>query len=417
MLALSRRHLLSLGAAGLLYPRASRASPASDRKFIFVFCPGGWDTTGVFAPVFNAGIDHFAGDSLQSFGELTLVGNAARPSVSRYFQNWGSQTCVINGMQVPSVAHDVATRWTLTGASVEGLEDWASIVAGNSRAVRVLPNVHVSGPIFPGRYGDASVRVGLKGQLAGLLSGEVLLNSTLPVPPVSPQRDAMEEAWVRSRAARWAERAPAGMPARLAASEQLALERAASLVDVADSFAVADGSLYETTSVIVRALSLGVARTGVVAYGAGNNGLWDTHSGNDLQQGLFESLFAALDQLMADLDALPGESTPTLLEETTVVVLSEMGRTPLRNAAAGKDHWTWTSAMLVGSGVRGGQAVGGWTDALTGTSVDLATGKAAGAGVRLLPAHLGATILALADVDPAEFVDPTVGAAIDAVLA
>lgn len=417
MFNLSRRHLLALGAGGLLYPRRARASAGTDRKFLFVFCPGGWDPTAVFAPVFNAGIDHFEGDSLESFGDLRLVGNPNRPSVSAFFSRWASQTCVVNGFQVPSVAHDVATRWTLTGASVDGLEDWASIVAGNSVAERVLPNVHVSGPIFPGRYGDASVRVGLNGQFSRLLDGSVLLQNTVPVPPVSVSREAREEAWVRARMARWGERAPAGQPSRLAAAEQLALERTASLTDVSDTFAVADSTLYGTASVIVRALSLGTSRSGVVAYGSGNNGDWDTHSGNDLQIELFGQVFSALDQLLQDMDSLPGESAPTLLEETTVVVLSEMGRTPLRNAASGKDHWTWTSMMFIGSGVAGGRSIGGWTDAMIGQNVDLATGEVDANGQRMLPAHIGATVLALADIDPAEFIDPAVGTVIEGVLA
>ncbi len=417
MLSLSRRNLLALGTAGLLYPRRARASAASDRKFLFVFCPGGWDPTAVFAPVFNAGIDHFNGDDIETFGELALVGNSGRPAVSSFFGRWASHTCLINGLQVPSVAHDVATRWTLTGASVDGLEDWSSIIAGSSVVERVLPNVHVSGPIFPGRFGDASVRVGLNGQFASLLDGTVLQASAAEVPAVSAAREVHEEAWIRARVARWGEKAAAGMPQRIAAAEQLALERAASLVDVSDSFAVEDGTLYGTASVIVRALALGTSRTGVVALGTGNNGDWDTHSGNDLQQALFEDLFGGLDLLMADLDALPGETTATLLEETTVVVLSEMGRTPLRNAAGGKDHWTWTSAMFMGSGVAGGRSVGGWTDTLIGQNVDLATGAVSGSGQRLVPSHLGATLLALADIDPEEFIDPAVGTVIEAVLA
>ena len=45
------------------------------------------------------------------------------------------------------------------------------------------------------------------------------------------------------------------------------------------------------------------------------------------------------------LDASPGVYAPTLAEETVVVVLSEMGRTPGINGTDGKDHWPWTSAM------------------------------------------------------------------------
>ena len=43
----------------------------------------------------------------------------------------------------------------------------------------------------------------------------------------------------------------------------------------------------------------------------------------------------------------------------TVVVTSEMGRTPRINPNAGRDHWTFCySAMLAGAGIRGGTVYG-----------------------------------------------------------
>lgn len=82
-----------------------------------------------------------------------------------------------------------------------------------------------------------------------------------------------------------------------------------------------------------------------------------------------------------------------------------------------RDATVMLSALLIGSGVAGGRAIGGWTDSLTGDAVDLASGESSASGVTLLPGHLGATLLALADVDPGDYVDPAVGAVIGGVLA
>ncbi|HZZ78652.1 MAG TPA: DUF1501 domain-containing protein [Gemmataceae bacterium] len=48
-----------------------------------------------------------------------------------------------------------------------------------------------------------------------------------------------------------------------------------------------------------------------------------------------------------------------MLEETLVVAMGEMGRTPYLNANGGRDHWPhcW-SILLAGGGVRGGQVIG-----------------------------------------------------------
>jgi hypothetical protein len=48
-----------------------------------------------------------------------------------------------------------------------------------------------------------------------------------------------------------------------------------------------------------------------------------------------------------------------LLDETLVVMMGEMGRTPKINAAAGRDHWTFCySVLLAGAGIRGGTVFG-----------------------------------------------------------
>jgi hypothetical protein len=97
-----------------------------------------------------------------------------------------------------------------------------------------------------------------------------------------------------------------------------------------------------------------------------------------------------------------GSGGGSLAEELTIVVLSEMGRFPLLNQVGGKDHWTYTSAMLIGSGIQGGQAVGEYDADCRGGKIDLVTGQPDEQGISLVGAHLGATVLQLADIDPAE---------------
>lgn len=414
----TRRDVLwtALASAGLFLPRRAFADAAPERKFLFVFAPGGWDVCDVFAPIFNDTTDHQEGDEAAEVGGFSITDGAGRPAVRSFFERWGARSCVINGLQVPSVAHDVCTRLVMTGTSNDGFDDWASIVAGESLTDRVLPNVHLSGPMFPSRYVEATVRVGLAGQLPRLLDGSALLRSDVVIPPVGAEREALEKAFVRARLDRWAGTAAAGQPARVASAEQLALVRAERLEPVGSELAIGEQSLYGTASVAVRALTSGLARSGLVAFGSGGNGEWDTHSGNDRQNSLYETLFDALERIVDDLDAAPGEVEASLLDETTIVVLSEMGRTPQRNAAGGKDHWTWTSALLIGSGIAGGRTIGAWTERLTGEPVDLASGEAHESGETLVPNHLGATVLTLAGLDPAEFIDPSQGKPIEAAL-
>jgi hypothetical protein len=82
---------------------------------------------------------------------------------------------------------------------------------------------------------------------------------------------------------------------------------------------------------------------------------WDTHWDHfkACEGWLLPGLDAALSALLDDLEARG------MLDETLVVVLSEMGRTPKINGRAGRDHWVGAyCALFAGAGVRPGVVYG-----------------------------------------------------------
>ncbi len=82
---------------------------------------------------------------------------------------------------------------------------------------------------------------------------------------------------------------------------------------------------------------------------------WDTHQKNFsiLKENKLPGLDQTFSALMEDL------SDRGLLDETLVVVMSEMGRTPRVNPNAGRDHWTFCySVLFAGAGIRGGTVCG-----------------------------------------------------------
>lgn len=82
---------------------------------------------------------------------------------------------------------------------------------------------------------------------------------------------------------------------------------------------------------------------------------WDTHTRNFPI--LKENKLPGLDQTFAAL--MQDLSDRGLLDETLVVVMSEMGRTPRINGNGGRDHWTFCySVMFAGAGIRGGTVCG-----------------------------------------------------------
>jgi hypothetical protein len=83
-------------------------------------------------------------------------------------------------------------------------------------------------------------------------------------------------------------------------------------------------------------------------------GRWDSHGQNfDLVRDHGSKLDQCLSALIEDLDHRG------MLNDVTIVVWGEFGRTPKINPQAGRDHWNKVScAFLAGGGIRGGQAIG-----------------------------------------------------------
>jgi hypothetical protein len=82
---------------------------------------------------------------------------------------------------------------------------------------------------------------------------------------------------------------------------------------------------------------------------------WDTHGNNfkELKENLLPVADRGVSALLTDLD------NRGLLDETLVVWMGEMGRTPLINKGAGRDHWSFCySLIMAGGGIRGGQVHG-----------------------------------------------------------
>jgi hypothetical protein len=92
----------------------------------------------------------------------------------------------------------------------------------------------------------------------------------------------------------------------------------------------------------------------VTVYSFGNRD-WDTHEKNfpTLKDTLLPPTDRGVSALLEDLHQRG------ILDETLVIWMSEMGRTPRISKVGGRDHWSFCySIVLAGGGVRGGQVYG-----------------------------------------------------------
>jgi len=400
---LSRRSLLSAAPGALLLPRLARADAPAQRRFLFVLAEGGWDQTFLFAPLFGEPLIDMEDDAEPAFaGDIPYVAHGERPSVSAFLSRYGDKTCFINGFEARSVAHDVCLRLVLTGTSLPAADDWPARIAAATGAQLLLPVIHLGGPGYTHSHGAMVVRVGDAGQLPELVTGEAFTRSDRLLRRPSSAVESLEADFLAGRIAAGAAAAGAGRSAHVWSRAADAVSRLGPLAAAADEINLGVArTVKEGMSLLVDAFAADLSRCGFVRYRGWQNLGWDTHADLPQQGRSFEDLFDAVLATMDRLQALPGHSAPTLADETTIVLLSEMGRYPQINPRGGKEHWTYTSCVLIGAGVRGGRAIGGYDSACAGQRVDLASGDSTPQGVALTPNHVGATLLALAGVDPA----------------
>ena len=143
--------------------------------------------------------------------------------------------------------------------------------------------------------------------------------------------------------------------------------------------------LFGQSTLMARRIVEAGCRFVTVAWDAPDGYGWDSHvTSEDLRKFLIPSFDQTFAALITDL------RERGLLDETLVVALGEMGRTPAATGAWGRGHWSFTfPAILAGAGIRGGM-VYGRTDKDAAYPVDHPTS----------PEDLAATIYAALGIDP-----------------
>jgi hypothetical protein len=112
--------------------------------------------------------------------------------------------------------------------------------------------------------------------------------------------------------------------------------------------------LFGQSCLLARRLVEAGVRFVTVHYDACDGYGWDSHvHSNDVKSHLLPTFDQGLAALLGDLDGRG------LLDETMVVAMGEMGRTPQPTPRWGRGHWsTLFPALLAGAGIRGGSLYG-----------------------------------------------------------
>lgn len=410
-MAFSRRSFLMTGAAALgaaaLPPggAAIAAGARPSRNLIVILAYGGWDVTYALDPKPGLpAIDAPAG-AVQMFGDLPVYTHASRPNVTAFFQAYAPITAIVNGIQVQSIVHPDCTKRILTGTASDANPDLGAIAAYELGRDLPAPYLVLGPTAYTGPLAAISARAGTVNQIRTLLDPKLAFPSGIGRYVPDADEEGLIRQYIEARAARaQAIRGQHGYNRARFEDFLSSLTRG----DVLRGFSSGFGAdftftlgLAEQITLGLEALQAGVCHTLHLEQAFAQ---WDTHVGNAQQSDLHEGMFGPLRTLADELSARPGKAAgASMLDETVVVVVSEMSRTPKLNADLGKDHWPVTSMLVFGAGVAGGRVYGKSDDGLQAANIDLATGQPDPAGKQLQYGNLVAGLLELVGVDSSAY--------------
>lgn len=410
---MNRRNLLQLaGAAGVaaMLPTTRRAAAASSapRRLIIVLAQGGWDTTWALDPKTQSATIDVPVGAKRMFGNLDVFADVSRPNVTDYFTKYAAVTAVVRGISVGSVSHQECVKRMSTGSRNELSPDLAAIVAHDRGNDMPLPYLILGDTAFAGPYAVSAGRVGSTNQIVTLLdpASAYATDGHVPIATTAAE-DALLAKYADATVKRLhATRGATGYNKKRVDDFSEAIGRGKKLQAVRAGFGARGRSLTLDSQVdlALDALQQDISQTVMTSTRLG----WDTHTDITDQSANHETTYLGLTRLLDGLTSRPGRLAGTkMIDDTTVLVMSEFSRTPKLNATGGKDHWPVTSAMVIGAGVKGGRAYGATSTSMEAEAVDFATGRPSATGRVVTSTLFASGVLKACGVNPADHLGPT----------
>ena len=396
-------------------PGLVRAAEDSDRYFIFCYFNGGWDLLLSLDP---RDPDEFRDDlkkstrielgysglssSYRENVETSVEGMVFGPAIGDLADH-AERLCVVRGMSMDTLTHEVGRRRFITGQQPAGLQaqgsSIATVLASQLGSSHAIPQLSVRVESYNDGFPGFSTAIRVNGV-------EDLLRALRP----SPLALSEGEAAAVERLMGQAEDCPdiSGSRLRAAAMEYRAASKdlvelglddlfdftTSEASDLRDLYGI---SVYELdaapaqAATAVTAITSGISRCVSIEACASldtHGPEWTSHPGS-LKKG-----FDVVAAMLTDLAWRDYGDGTSWLDHTTVVCFSEFGRTPLLNSSGGRDHYLHNACVLAGGGVAGGRIIGASSDVgMAPLPTDLVSGQASDAGEIVKPEHIFRALL------------------------
>ena len=414
-----RRNFLkytSAVAAMALLPSSAQASTYTGPLWVFVQASGGWDPTSLCDPKGYLGeiddggnfvrennpmnnsyanTDIATSSSAQAIKYAPISGTDDNNTVydfSTFFDTYGSELLVINGIDTQTNGHDAGRRYMMSGRLSEGYPAISALIAG------------INMPSSPLAFITAGGYDVTDGVVAGTrLSNMNAINELAFVNKRDETRDYTHDSvFARIREANAAR--------TLRSISKQKLESIKNLMNQYNLAHTGSNELAKLVEYLPDDINTHTDRNNAVfsqgrfamaGYKAGltssvniNIGGFDTHGNHDA------SHIPRLARLLKGVDLLKQEAIMHGIENDVIFVIgSEFGRTPGYNGGNGKDHWSVSSMMFMGAGINGGRVIGSSTHRHSANALNLETLEEDSSGENITYAHINKALRKLAGIE------------------
>lgn len=391
--------------------------PYEGPYFVLINASGGWDPVYLCDPKPNGDLNRIYG-AAASVGKINYApipvddaalgldpGTAAYlMSNQQFFETYGPDLTVLNGIDMQTNNHDGGTRATWSGRLEEGFPSIGAILAATRAPDSSLAYIS---------SGGYDVTQGLI-PLTRMSSIDAIKRIAYPnqTDPGNPETEQFHTSATSSRIRKAQEARLAAqleqqkLPRARTAMNELVLARASDDVltklVLPDTLAEVPGyQLYDLQSLMQQAqLAVAAFKAGMAVACNLNLGGFDTHGNHDRDQVLqLAKLLKGVDFLMKEAEAAG------IANDLVVMIGSDFARGPGYNGGdqyAGKDHWSITSAMFMGRGVGKNRVVGATTDDQRARGVDPGSLAVKDGGTVLKPESIHRALRNLAGVADGE---------------
>jgi uncharacterized protein (DUF1501 family) len=409
---------------------------AAGRNFIFVYFQGGWDQLLAFDPkdpaVFTPdrvaethimpGYERFTDATFPTMPVRPAQRSGSAPSnilfgpaIGRLADHYDLM-CVVRGINMTTVAHEVGYRYFLTGKPPVG-----SSPRGSSVATEIVGQMSPAVPIPSIAYSIESYNE----KYPGAANALKVANSRDLLLTLAPSPIALDSQ-IEQQLLTFRDQQPVSCESQLYDSRGLVSSYTSSQAQVKDAlqsrldnnfrferpenaavraqYGLPSSGPYDSAAgraaLAATAIKQGISQCVTITI----QGNLDTHFGTQTTHATNLRLgFNALGDLFTDLRNSPHPAGGSFMDHTTIMVFSEFARTPLINTAGGRDHHITGSCLLAGAGVKHNMVIGASGDIdMAPGRIDFNTGATSAlTGLNIFPDNVIATVLASANLSTA----------------